>query len=109
MKKNKNHQYRKGRRAFGIAAGFLLLVLVIVFILQHDRIEKWYLERTGFAGIRLETGQGQSAPLTATVPAQIPVYSGELSVELNDNIPSFSEFDLTYVSGETYSDLDSLC
>ena len=108
MKKNYNHQYRKGRRAFGRAAGFLLLVLSIVFILQHDRIEKWYLERTDSAGIRLGTGQEQSYPLAATDPGHIPEYNGELSIELNDNIPSFSEYDLANITDESYSDLDSL-
>ena len=108
MKKNYNHQYRKGRRAFGRAAGFLLLIFAIVFILQHDRIEKRYLERTDSTGIRLGTGQEQSAALTATAPGHIPEYSGALSIELNDNIPSFSEYDLVHVTGETYSDLDSL-
>ena len=102
-------QYKKSRRGFGRVPGFLLLVLVIFFILQHDRVEKWYLERTGSFGIRLETGHGeQSSSLAVGDPAQIRDYSGELCVELNNNVPSFSEYDLTHVVGETYSDLDSL-
>lgn len=108
MKKNYNHQYRKSRRAFSRAAGFLLFVLVIVFILQHDRMETWYLERADSAGIRLGTGQEQSASLAATAPEHIPEYNGELSIELNGNIPSFSEYDLSHITGETYSDPDSL-
>ena len=87
MKKNYNHQYRKGRRAFGTVAGFLLLVLIIVFILQHEKIEHWYLQLTSSFGTKLADNNGLSSPLCVTDPAQIPEYSGELSVELNDNIP----------------------
>ena len=108
MKKNFYHQYRKGRRAFGTVVGFLLLVLIIGFILQHEKIEHWYLQLTSSFGTKLADGNDFSSPLCVTAPAQIPEYSGKLSVELNDNIPSFSEYDLTHITGETYSDLDSL-
>lgn len=40
--------------------------------------------------------------------SNIPEYSGEAYVVLNDNIPEFSESDLTEESFEEYSDLDSL-
>ena len=39
---------------------------------------------------------------------EIPAYSGELFILLNDNIPSFSEKELTTVGYESYSDLDAL-
>ena len=104
----KKYHHRKGRRAFGTVAGFLLLVLIIVFILQHEKIENWYLQLTSSFGTKLADNNGLSSPLCVTDPAQIPEYSGELSVELNDNIPFFSEYDLTHITGETYSDLDSL-
>ena len=108
MKKNFYHQYRKGRRAFGTVVGFLLLVLIIGFILQHEKIEHWYLHLTSSFGTKLAEGNDFSSSLCVTDPAQIPEYSGELSLELNDNIPSFSEYDLTHITGETFSDLDPL-
>jgi hypothetical protein len=86
----------------------LLILFVIVFILQHDRIEKWFLERTRSFGIQLETGNDQTDPIATSFPAQIPEYSGKLSIELNNNIPSFSDYDLTHITGESYSGLDSL-
>ena len=104
----KNRQYRNSRSGISIIAGALLLALVIVFILQHDRIEKWFLERTRSFGIQLETGNDQTDPIATSFPAQIPEYSGELSIELNNNVPSFSDYDLTHITGESYSDLDSL-
>lgn len=39
---------------------------------------------------------------------EIPVYVGEPYVELNGNIPAFSEDDMTTTSFESYSELDSL-
>ena len=104
----KNRQYRNSRSGISIIAGALLLALVIVFILQHDRIEKWFLERTRSFGIQLEAGNDQTDPIATSFPAQIPEYSGEISIELNNNIPSFSDYDLTHITGESYSDLDSL-
>ena len=104
----KKYHHRKGRRAFGTVAGFLLLVLIIVFILQHEKIEHWYLQLTSSFGTKLADNNGLSSPLCVTDPAQILEYSGELFVELNDNIPSFSEYDLAHITGESYSDLDSL-
>nr|MCR5604555.1 DNA/RNA non-specific endonuclease [Lachnospiraceae bacterium] len=59
--------------------------------------------------VRLDNGRnGPSSALCVSNPELIPEYTGELSVELNDNIPSFNEYDLTYVQGESYSDLDFL-
>ena len=104
----KRYYHRKGIRAFGTVAGFLLLVLIIVFILQHEKIEHWYLQLTSSFGTKLADNNGLSSPLCVTEPAQILEYSGELFVELNDNIPSFSEYDLAHITGESYSDLDSL-
>lgn len=40
--------------------------------------------------------------------ASIPAYSGSAYVAINNNVPGFSESDLTRTSFETYSDLDSL-
>ena len=99
---------QKGIRAFGTVAGFLLLVLIIVFILQHEKIEHWYLQLTSSFGTKLADNNGLSSPLCVTDPAQILEYNGELSVELNDNVPSFSEYDLAHITGETYSDLAML-
>lgn len=105
MKRNYNRKY--SARGISIVAG-LLILFVIVFILQHDRIEKWFLERTRSFGIQLETGNDQTDPIATSFPAQIPEYSGKLSIELNNNIPSFSDYDLTHITGESYSGLDSL-
>ena len=38
----------------------------------------------------------------------LPAYSGEAYVELNDNVPSFSKKDMTSKAFEKYSELDDL-
>ncbi len=40
--------------------------------------------------------------------SSVPAYSGQPYVAVNDNLPYFTETDLTSVSFESYSDLDSL-
>lgn len=41
-------------------------------------------------------------------PATVPTYDGEAYVEVNDNLPFFTEGDLSEESFETYSELDEL-
>lgn len=56
---------------------------------------------------------GQSTSLNPSSPPplspeDIPAYTGEPYVAIHDNIPDFSEADLTEASFETYGELDSL-
>lgn len=61
---------------------------------------------TACAGI--EVGQPSEEVQTTAVLDEIPEYSGEPYIELNDNKPEFSEDDLTEEAFETYSELDDL-
>ena len=110
MKRSRTEGQKRSRGSgFGKVAGFTLLVLTVIFILQHDRIRQWYLEKTGSFGIQLESEGGQaSLPIALSDPSGIPEYGGALSIELNGNVPSFNEYDLTHITGENYSDLDYL-
>lgn len=38
----------------------------------------------------------------------VPDYDGTDTVVINDNIPNFTEYDMNHISGENYSNLDSL-
>lgn len=69
------------------AAGVILLVLALA----------------GFLGERL--GERSVEPLT---PDALPVYTGQAYVEVNDNLPFFTQEDWTTDSFETYSELDAL-
>ena len=93
----------------GKTAGFLLLVLAVVFIFCHKGITRWYLDLTKGFGVRLDSSvEGLSLADSNSDPSLIPEYEGQLVVELDGNVPSFSEYDLTHVTGETYSELDLL-
>lgn len=69
------------------AAGVILLVLALA----------------GLLGERL--GERSAEPLT---PDALPVYTGQAYVEVNDNLPFFTQEDWTTDSFETYSELDAL-
>ena len=49
-----------------------------------------------------------AAPATTITLADIPTYSGEPYVAINDNVPLFTDSELTTASFEDYSPLDSL-
>lgn len=49
-----------------------------------------------------------SAEATKITLSNLPAYSGEAYVELNDNVPNFSKSDLTTKAFEKYSELDEL-
>ena len=53
-------------------------------------------------------GSRFSGSLVTADPAKIPEYAGEDFVELTDNRPMFSEYDLLHLTGEHYCPLDSL-
>ena len=49
-----------------------------------------------------------SVPTVIAAPAGIPDFAGEDYIILNGNIPNFTEYDLTRITGESYSELDRL-
>ena len=51
---------------------------------------------------------GSSQVQTADSVDDVPEYSGEPYVEINDNQPEFEEYELTTVPFEEYSELDEL-
>ena len=51
---------------------------------------------------------GSSSVQTADTVEDVPEYSGEPYVEINDNQPEFEEYELTTVPFENYSELDEL-
>jgi DNA-entry nuclease len=61
-----------------------------------------------------DTTGGQSGEETYSTSSDVitldnlPPYSGEAYIALNDNVPEFEEGDMTTTSFESYSDLDSL-
>lgn len=68
-----------------------------------------------FTGCKpIDTSQDATTTEAPTVPditfntSMVPVYSGKAYATINDNIPFFKESDLTDISYEYYSELDTL-
>ncbi len=49
-----------------------------------------------------------SRSIVDAAPDLIPEYAGTDTIVLNNNIPDFTAYDLSHITGETYSDLDLL-
>ncbi len=97
---------RTRKNRYGKVLCFLILVCIVILCTQYKQIKKWL---PGGTTIKLNTDlNSPSVPLCVSAPDRIPEYSGKPAVELNDNIPSFTEYDLTHVEGESFSDLDAL-
>lgn len=65
-------------------------------------------EPTAIVSTEAHTADTVSAGTSAFNLASVPAYSGQPYAVVNDNKPYFTDADLTAVSFETYSDLDSL-
>lgn len=76
-----------------------LLALVVLLVLLAGA---WYLRSAG------DSGQQQVHSLTALYLDEIPPFSGEPYVAVNNNVPSFLPGEMTTSSYEVYSPLDDL-
>lgn len=65
-------------------------------------------ESAAIVSTEIHAADTVSAGTSAFNLASVPVYSGQPYAVVNDNKPYFTDADLTAVSFETYSDLDSL-
>ena len=80
----------------------LFIAGAIVILALSDRGD----DDTG-TGLQQDNTHG-SFSLVCSDPANIPDHSGEDYIILNDGIPCFNEWDIDNITGEHYSDLDSL-
>ena len=78
----------------------LILVLIIVAIVAAVIITRTIGQKP------LKAGDGFS--LSSVDTGSIPEYAGIDVIELNNNMPNFTEYDCEHISGENYTDLDSL-
>ena len=91
-----NHQRRKRRRRSNQARtpGRIALVLLVF--------------AAGLALRYLTPAAFGDPPQVNTLLEEIPAYSGSTYVEINGNVPGFTEEELTTEALETYSELDGL-
>lgn len=81
----------------------LLGVLLCVAMLSSET--DWLF---GEEGPALYATAGDTYSIVDSAPDTIPDYTGEAVIELTGNVPGFSEYDLTSITGESYSELDYL-
>ena len=100
---------RTGKRQQGrINKERLILTLVVIVVVVGLTALGLYMNGSlTLDNLLVELGLKPSAPVIVT-EADIPEYSGEPFVVLQDNWPDFGAEDLTLEPFETYSELDSL-
>lgn len=90
-----NRGIKMMKKIKNIAISFIFLIGIVVAYFQTD-FENF--------SMKIESAQGEEAYTVDTIPP----YSGKSYVTLNDNLPQFSEDEISAASYEKYSDLDSL-
>ena len=88
----------KKRKKKNLKILFIFLILIIVLIFAAVILPDKDTHPLGDA----------SGPVADTDPGSIPDYSGEDYFIINNNIPSFTDEDVKNITGEHYSELDSL-
>ena len=88
---------QKARRPRSRANNILRLFIVLLALLLYVAIEYGWLDR--YLGYQRDTSISLD---------EIPEYSGEPYVEINGNVPEFTEEEITTDSFESYSPLDGL-
>lgn len=91
------------RRWRRLAAGLSLTTGIVLTACVENGTDGRTAPSTGVNGGNV----GFSVPSADTVE-EVPVYSGEPYVEINENQPEFEEYELTTVAYEEYSELDGL-
>ena len=90
---------KKQRRNIIILFLLILLIGILVFTLLDKKLIDQRL---------LQNADSFSESIVVLSPDNIPEYSGIDYLELNKNLPCFTEYDFTHVIGENYSELDKL-
>lgn len=92
---------KKNRRKF---PWILLLILLCVAVIAAV----WFLRQKNISGHwPWEDTSTRSGSIVDSSPEKIPDYSGDAVVELNGGKPCFSAEELSTITGENYSELDS--
>ena len=98
---------KKNRLPAKILAFFLLALLLITAYQIYYRYDGRPLQEGQSIQTPFRSDQA-SLPTVMAAPGSIPDFAGEDCAVLNGNMPNFTEYDLTHITGEYYSDLDKL-
>ena len=93
-------------RMFGRIAALVLFMLFALRYQDVNRILRQWLR--GPSVIEMNPpGDSFSSPTAVSDPESIPPYEGDICVELNENRPCFTTYDLDHMEGAHYSELDA--
>jgi DNA-entry nuclease len=105
---------RKNKKQEKVIVKFVALLFIILAVAVWDGLNNTEIINSinNFLGIEAlsESEEGTTTEKAASYSAigDVPEYSGEAYVEINNNIPYFDESEYTTKSFENYSQLDSL-
>ena len=107
----KRNSYKRRRHTAAKRLGAVItLALCLLFAYRYEEVNS--LLRHWLRGpSAIETNPSSdtfSAGIVTAEPDAVPEYTGQLCIELNGNVPSFSAYDRDHMEGEHYSELDSL-
>ena len=89
-------------------------LFVFLFLLLVIAVSSYFIIRNLNADeeSQIKNANSDSNELSRSIvdvdPGMIPEYSGADIIELNQDTPSFTEYDYNHITGENFSDLDSL-
>ena len=98
---------RSGKILTRIFSAVLLLVVIAALFYIVPGFEKWYLSKKQPGEYEFDDNS-PSYPTVIYSPGSITEHTDKDHIILNNDIPNFTEYDLTNISGENYSDLDRL-
>ena len=105
MKKYVTMWQRQEMKAKKMKKAVIFLAIIALFCLAVFAIT-FALKRGGIKLSKQESGGSES--LVESGAGSIPDYSGEDYIILNDGKPEFDAWDMENITGEHYSELDSL-
>ena len=98
----------KKRRTYGFLTGLLLILSVCLTSCGNQGQTDSGKDSNTQSGTKVAAEEKGSDSESYVTVDDVPAYSGEPYVEVNDNQPEFTEEELTTVSYEDYSELDEL-
>ena len=103
---DRGNRKQSGYRRTGRIAALVLFMLFALRYQDVNRILRQWLR--GPSVIEMNPpGDSFSSPTAVSDPESIPPYEGDICVELNENRPCFTTYDLDHMEGAHYSELDA--
>ncbi len=92
-----------------IVIDLIILAVLALASAAYPRARRFLLQKTGLGRREVVFSEDEpSKSLCEVSPDKIPAFAGEDYVELNGNVPCFTQYDFDHITGEVFSDPDRL-